>query len=304
MLFLAHLCVPHDVIGAKMIPPSGRTHPQLHSIQVWSKLDWQFQRYKYFCILPHLPNLTIIRPSSTWDMTSELTPQQLITQSAKATADAIASTLTARTASTSLPTYDWAPKMPTTPSPYFSIPWRTGSSSTASCLPARTTSDTSLQPWEPNPGDACTMDVHRQQRETESDQGKSFCLPWLNPTGNDTQCQHPCAPWRTQGCCGQAGRGLPRSHCMHQDTNGPLQDDQWWALQAWTALPYHPFILPWGKAPWETYGKAIQDTSSELADIAVNHFAIQHAQEQVSHSSKTCGCNLPGQAVSSPTQPQ
>ena len=26
--------------------------------------------------------------------------------------------------------------------------------------------------------------------------------------------------------CGQAGRGPPRSHCMHQDTDGPLQDDQ------------------------------------------------------------------------------
>ena len=35
------------------------------------------------------------------------TPQQLITQSAQATADAIASALTARTASISLPVYDW-----------------------------------------------------------------------------------------------------------------------------------------------------------------------------------------------------
>ena len=41
--------------------------------------------------------------------------------------------------------------MPTTPSPYFGIPWRTGSSSTASCWTARTTSDMSLEPWEPNP---------------------------------------------------------------------------------------------------------------------------------------------------------
>ena len=42
-------------------------------------------------------------------MASEPTPmpQQLITQSAQATADAIASALTARTASISLPVYDW-----------------------------------------------------------------------------------------------------------------------------------------------------------------------------------------------------
>ena len=43
-------------------------------------------------------------------MASELTPQQLITQSAQATADAIASMLAARTASISLPIYDWDSK--------------------------------------------------------------------------------------------------------------------------------------------------------------------------------------------------
>ena len=40
-------------------------------------------------------------------MASDPMPQQLITQSAQATADAIASVLTARTASISLPIYDW-----------------------------------------------------------------------------------------------------------------------------------------------------------------------------------------------------
>ena len=43
-------------------------------------------------------------------MASELTPQQLTTQSAQATADAITSVLTARMASISLPTYDWDSK--------------------------------------------------------------------------------------------------------------------------------------------------------------------------------------------------
>ena len=40
-------------------------------------------------------------------MASELTPQQLITQSAQTTAHAIVSVLTAITASISLPIYDW-----------------------------------------------------------------------------------------------------------------------------------------------------------------------------------------------------
>ena len=40
-------------------------------------------------------------------MASELTPQQLITQSAQATTDAIANALTSRMASISLPIYDW-----------------------------------------------------------------------------------------------------------------------------------------------------------------------------------------------------
>ena len=44
------------------------------------------------------------------DMASEPTPQQLITQSAQATADAIASVLMARTASISLPIYEWDSK--------------------------------------------------------------------------------------------------------------------------------------------------------------------------------------------------
>ena len=41
---------------------------------------------------------------------AELTPQQLIAKSAKATADALTDALTARSASISLPTYDWDTK--------------------------------------------------------------------------------------------------------------------------------------------------------------------------------------------------
>ena len=43
-------------------------------------------------------------------MATEPTPQHLITQSAQTIADAITSVLTARTASISLPIYDWDSK--------------------------------------------------------------------------------------------------------------------------------------------------------------------------------------------------
>ena len=58
---------------------------------------------------PWISIVTIIStwPPSTWDMASDPMPQQLITQSAQATTDAIASVLTDRTASISLPVYDW-----------------------------------------------------------------------------------------------------------------------------------------------------------------------------------------------------
>ena len=41
-----------------------------------------------------------------------------------------------------------------------------------------------------------------------------------------------------------------------------------------------------GKLLGKLMAKPFRTPSSELADIAVNHFAIQHAREQVSHSSK------------------
>ena len=41
-----------------------------------------------------------------------------------------------------------------------------------------------------------------------------------------------------------------------------------------------------GKLLGKLMAKPFKTPSSELAEIAVNHFAIQHAREQVSHSSK------------------
>ena len=92
------------------------------------------------------------------------------------------------------------------------------------------------------------------------------------------------------------------SHTSRPD--GLLWDDQWWALQARTTLPYCPCILPWGKAPRETYGQAIQDTLQ---------WAGWHCCEPLHHPTcqgtslpqhQTCGHNLPGPKADSPHQPQ
>ena len=152
MPFLAPLHTPHDIISTKMMPPSGRA-PLIYILSnlkvIWTNGS---QVTAIFVSSPCVPDLTIIRPSSIWNMASEPSPPQLITQSAQATADAIVSALMARTTSISLPIYDWDSKdaYHSIFSPYFGIPWRTSSSSTASHLTAGTTSDTFLQPWEQN----------------------------------------------------------------------------------------------------------------------------------------------------------
>ena len=147
------------------------------------------------------------------------------------------------------------------------------------------------------------MDANWQQRGTEGDQGQSFCLPQLYPTGNDTRCQYPCAPWRIGRDCGQARRGPPRSHHMHQDPDGPLQDDQWWALQAWTTLLYHPCILLQGKAPRKTYGQAIQDTLQWAGWDCCEPLCHPTCQGTSLPQHQTCGHNLPEPRADSPHQP-
>ena len=52
MPFLVHLCAPCDIISMKMMPPSGREHPQLYCIKIWSQSDQPFGRYWWFCTPP------------------------------------------------------------------------------------------------------------------------------------------------------------------------------------------------------------------------------------------------------------
>ena len=75
----------------------------------------------------------------------ELTPQQLIAQSAKATAEALTDALTSRSAPIALPSYDWESRMRTGHSLCFKRHSTIGSSSTESRQTAKITSATSLQ---------------------------------------------------------------------------------------------------------------------------------------------------------------
>ena len=151
------------------------------------------------------------------DMTTELTPQQLIIQSAQATADAIASALTAWTASISLPIYDWDSK-----DAYHSF-------SIFLCTLENwlllnhiaTDSEDHLQYVFAALGTK-SLEMHAQWIPTGDEEEQraikvKACFPWKNTTGNDTWHQHPCMTRRTWGGCCQAWRG-PKDLVAHMKT--------------------------------------------------------------------------------------
>ena len=149
-----HLCTPCDIISAKVMPPSGRAHSHPYTVQVWSKLDWRFLRYKHFCFLP--PTwLFLIWPLSDHPAPETWPQNWLHNNSSPSLPRPQQMPLLVHWQlgwhPSACPSMTGIPKMPITPSPYFAIPWRTGSSSTAFHWTVRTTSDMSLQPWEPNP---------------------------------------------------------------------------------------------------------------------------------------------------------
>ena len=92
----------------------------------------------------------------------------------------------------------------------------------------------------------------------------------------------------------------PRSCCMYQNTDGPLQDDQWWTPRAWAVSAYHPCILQWGKAPWQTYGQILQDTFYQANWYCSEPLCHQACSRTSLPQLQTCGCNLPSQALRSP----
>ena len=130
-----------------------REYPQVYCVQKWSKSDWRFRRYSHFCIIPLSLKFLLFWPLSVPDHPAPETWQNWHQQHNNS------SPSLPRQQQMPLPVHwqlGWhlsacqcttgIPKMHTTPSPYFAIPWRTGSSSTAYHLTARTTSGMFLQP--------------------------------------------------------------------------------------------------------------------------------------------------------------
>ena len=147
-------------------------------------------------------------------MASDPTPQQLISQSAQATADAIASMLTARTASISLPVYDWNSQ-----DAYhsFSIFRHTLENwLLLNCIPLD--SEDHLRYVFA----ALGTSIKEEQNVTKA-KASAFLNRIQQGMTHDVNTH---VAWRIGRNCSQAGRGPPRSHRMHQDPDGPLRDDQ------------------------------------------------------------------------------
>ena len=240
-----------------------------------------------FVSSPVFPNLTIIRPSSTWDMASELTPQQLITQSAQATADAIASALTTRTASISLPIYDWDSQ-----DAYhsFSIFWHT------------------LENWLLL--NCILLDSEDHLRYVFAALGTKYLemhVQWM-PTGSKEE--QKATKVKASAFLNWIQQGMTHNINTHvhlgelEDIVARPEEDPKDLITCIKTLMDHCKMINdehckhelccciicayhhEGKLLGRLMAKPFKTPSSNLALIAVNHFAIQHAREQVSHSSK------------------
>ena len=214
------------------------------------------------------------------------TPQQLISQSAQATADAIASALTARTASISLLIYDWNSQ-----DAYHSSIFHHTLENwlLLSCIlpdskdhlkyifAALGTKFLEMHAqWMPTSSEEeqkatkakASAFLHPIQQGMTHDVNTHVCLGELEEIvarpGEDPQDLIACIKTLMDHC-----KMINDEHCKHE-------------LCCHIICAYcHE-----GKLLGKLMAKPFKTPSSELAEIAVNHFAIQHAREQVSHSSK------------------
>ena len=220
-------------------------------------------------------------------MASDLTPQQLITQSAQATADTITSALTARTASISLPIYDWDSQ-----DAYhsFSIFHHT------------------LENWlllNLIPPDS--EDHLRYVFATLGTKSLEMHAQWM-PT--DSKEEQKVTKEKASAFLDQIQQGMTHDVNTHvhlgelKDIVARLGEDPLDLVTHKKTLmdrcemindEHHKHELHChiihayyqeGKLLGKLMAKPFKTSSNELDDIAVNHFAIQHAREQVSHSSK------------------
>ena len=220
-------------------------------------------------------------------MASDPMPQLLITQSAQATADAIASALTARTASISLPIYDrnsqdayhsfsifyctlenWLLLNCIQPDSKDHLRYVFAALGTKSLeMHAQWMPTGSEEEQKVTKAKASAFLNHIQQGMTH-DVNTHVCLGELEEIvarlGEDPQDLITCIKTLMDRC-----EMINDEHCKHK----------------LCCCIIHAYCHE-GKLLGKLMAKPFKTPSSELAEIAVNHFAIQHAREQVSHSSK------------------
>ena len=159
-------------------------------------------------------------------MASEPTPQQHITQSAQATADAIASALMARTASISLTIYEWDSKDAYHSFSIFQCTLKNWL--LLSCI--MPDSEDHIQYVFAALGTK-SLEMHAQWMPTGSKEEQratkaktsAFLDRIHQGMTHDINTHVHLGELEDVVVC---QRGPPRSHCMHQDTDGLLQYDQ------------------------------------------------------------------------------
>ena len=214
-------------------------------------------------------------------------PQQLITQSAQATADTIAHVLTARTASISLPVYNWNSQ-----DAYhsFSIFCHTLENwLLLNCI--LPDSEDHLRYVFAALGTKA-LEMHAQWMPTSSKEQQKATKAKASAFLDRIQ-QGMTHDVNTHVCLGELEDIVARPGEDPQDLIAhikTLMDSCEMINDEHREHKLHCHIVRAycheGKLLGKLMAKPFKTPSSELADIVVNHFAIQHAREQVSHSSK------------------
>ena len=259
------------------------------------KSDWRFLSYSHFCILPlfywsdHYLTIQDVRHGT------EPTPQHLITQSARPQLMPLLVPWQLEQHPSACPSTTGTQKMHTTLSPYFGIPWRTGSSSTASHLTVRTTSDMSAVL------ETKSLEMHAQ---------------WM-PTGNEEE--QRATKVKASTFLNRIQQGITHNVNTHahlgelKDDMARLGEDPQDLVTCIKKLmdhcemindehqehklhcPCHPCILSWGKAPWQTYGKTIQDTFWWASWHHCEPLCYQTCSRTSLPQHQTCGHDMPWQ---------
>ena len=222
-----------------------------------------------------------------WDMATELTPKQLITQSAQATAHAIASTLTAQTTSISLPTYDLDLK---DAYHFFSIFWHTLENW---FLFNHIVTNSESHLWYVFVAlGTKSLEIHAQWIPTADEEEWRVTKAKVSTFLDKTK-QGMTHAVNTYVWLGELEDVVARPREGPQDLfvciKTMLDQCKMINVEDWEHELCQCIVHAYhqeGKLLDKLMAQSFKTPSSELTDITVSHYAIQHAQEQVSHSSK------------------